>query len=141
MNIKISKPYLQIIQALAEESFPNECCGFLLGNSNGTSREVVSTLPVENEREESAQHNRYLITPQRYLASERFARDKGLDIIGFYHSHPDAEARPSVYDTEHAWPWYSYIIVSVRDGSAAETTAWVMKEDRSGFNQENLLIL
>ena len=100
---------------------------------------MYATRSVDNQREESERYHRFLITPNVYLATEKYARTRELDIIGFYHSHPDAPARPSAYDMEHAWPWYSYVIVSVRKGSAAEITSWVMADDRSKFNEEAII--
>ena len=72
------------------------------------------------------------------MRGEKTARNKGLDVVGFYHSHPNAPARPSQYDLDHAWPFYSYVIVSVKDKSAAQMTSWQLKEDRSAFDPQDI---
>ncbi|HVT30628.1 MAG TPA: M67 family metallopeptidase, partial [Lacipirellulaceae bacterium] len=76
------------------------------------------------------------ITPEDVLLAERTAREMQLDLIGWYHSHPNAPARPSEFDREHAWPWYSYIIVSIRDGAPKEMTSWRLQDDRSAYDSE-----
>ena len=73
------------------------------------------------------------------MRGEKAAREKDLDIIGFYHSHPDAPARPSQYDLEHAWPWYSYVIVAIKSGEADAMTSWVLQEDRQTFGEEDIV--
>ena len=80
----------------------------------------------------------FRIDDQDYLAAERQARAAGLALLGFYHSHPDHPAVPSQYDLDHAWPFFSYIIVSVRDGVPEDMTSWRLREDRSGFDPEEL---
>ncbi len=85
-----------------------------------------------NERRDE-RGRRYLIGPDDVVALERQAARDGLRVVGYYHSHPDAPAIPSDYDREHAWPWYIYLIVSVRDGRATEARAWRLLGDRSGF--------
>lgn len=123
------------IRAEGEKSYPHECCGFLVGRVEEGRRRIVRVEPVENAREDEAKHNRYLITPELFMQTERRARKEGLDVLGFYHSHPDAPARPSVFDTEHAWPWYVYIIVSIQKGRSEKMTAWVLQDDRAQFNE------
>ena len=126
------------IEGHGEETFPNECCGFLLGKVDGDSRHVAELLRAYNDREDEAKHNRFLITPDSFMKGEKTARSKGLDIIGFYHSHPNAPSRPSQYDLDHAWPFYSYVIVSIKDGAADVMTSWLLSDDRSQFNEETI---
>jgi proteasome lid subunit RPN8/RPN11 len=126
----------QIHQDLAR-AYPEEGCGVLLGRELGETREVVRVVTFDNQCDES-RRNRYLIAPEQFLAADRAARDEGLDVLGFYHSHPDHPARPSEFDRENAWPWYSYVIVSVLQGRAADTTCWRLAEDRSRFEPEAL---
>ena len=71
---------------------------------------------------------------------DKTARAKGLDIIGFYHSHPNAPAHPSQYDVDHAWPFYSYVIVSIMDKSSDAITSWILKDDRSAFDEEEIVV-
>jgi proteasome lid subunit RPN8/RPN11 len=120
-----------------EEAYPNECCGFLLGTlEKGGLRNVVEILPVSNAREQEEQHHRFHIEADDFMRAERQARSRGMDIVGFYHSHPDHPAEPSEYDREHALPFYSYVIVAVSKGIARELTSWELLPDRSRFNQE-----
>ena len=138
--IVLSQPQVVAINAHGESDYPYECCGLLIGlfKEDG-SKEVVETYPISNAREEEAKRNRFLIRPEELLAGERAAVQKGLDVVGFYHSHPDDAAVPSGYDLDHAWPIYSYIIVSVREGSARDLRSWEMEGDRSKFNPEEIL--
>lgn len=141
MGLKIKKDHIDLIKAFGEDAFPNECCGFLLGRQNGTDKEVLSTFPAMNAREEGAKYHRFLITPEAYLQCEKYAKERDMDVIGFYHSHPNADARPSAYDLEHSWPWYSYVIVSIKDRKAEEVTSWILQDDREKLNQEKLSII
>ena len=139
MALKLSLDQDAAIRRHGEDAFPGECCGFVLGAANGTERRVHDLLPAINAREDSARHNRYLITPENFRQAERTAAEQGAELIGFYHSHPNAEACPSQFDVDHAWPWYSYLILSVQDGASQTLTSWVLREDRSGFDQEELM--
>src|SRR6266550_4256137 len=122
------------IGAHGERDYPYECCGLLIGHFAGDGRKVVTeTYPISNAREEAAKRNRFLIRPEELLQGERYAAAKDLDIIGFYHSHPDHPAVPSQYDLEHAWPAYSYVVLSVNAGAAHDLRSWEMQADRSSF--------
>jgi proteasome lid subunit RPN8/RPN11 len=122
-----------------EAEYPHECCGLLIGRFTEDGRkEVFKVYPISNAREEEARHNRSLITPDEYMRGERYARERGLDIVGNYHSHPDHPAVPSPFDLDHAWPTWSYIIVSVREGQAKDLRSWEMETDRSRFNEEEM---
>jgi len=129
--MKIAKALLSHIHAHLEAGYPNEACGVMLGKA-GTVTEVVA---AGNERTDSAR-NRYLIDPLAYMKIERDADKRGLQVLGIYHSHPDVAARPSQFDLDHAWPNLSYLIVSVCKGKAVETNSWLLREDRSQFDQE-----
>jgi len=137
--IVLSQQQIGAMNAHGERDYPYECCGLLIGSFKADgSKEVVETYPISNAREEEAKRNRFLIRPEELLAGERAARQKGLDVVGFYHSHPDDAAVPSGYDLDHAWPIYSYIVVSVREGSARDLRSWEMEGDRSKFNPEEI---
>ena len=120
-------------------TYPEECCGVLIGRAlRGRQGSFVErVLSVQNERPDS-RSNRFLIHPETVLAAQKEARRAGLDIVGYYHSHPDHPARPSDFDREHAWPGLSYLIVSVAGGEVAETRSWRLAEDRSGFEEEGV---
>jgi proteasome lid subunit RPN8/RPN11 len=139
MAIRAKKEHLDQIRGHGEKTYPHECCGFLLGSNQGEVNILSEVHPAENEREDS-RHNRYLITPDQYRRADSYAREKGLGIIGYYHSHPDHPAVPSGYDLDHScWPGESYIIVSVERGKAAELNSFT-KPDYSRFVQEEVII-
>ncbi len=126
----------------AQDRYPEECCGILLGTVAETAhgegtRKVVDFRPLDNE-EETGRERRYLIGPQAFLEAENEARRRNLEILGIYHSHPDHPAVPSETDREQAWPWYSYLIVSVREGAPRELRSWRLLPDRSRFEEERL---
>ncbi len=140
MAIEISAQDGDRIRRFGENAFPNECCGFLLGEAGEESRRVLELLPVDNEREDAERYHRFLITAEAYMRGEKEARKKGLDVLGFYHSHPDAPAKPSQYDLDNAWPWYSYIIAAIKDKVADRMTSWVLADDRTAFGEEELIV-
>ncbi len=119
------------------KDYPNECCGAMLGTDGDAGREVRSLFPLINRRDDSPR-NRFSITPEDFRAAERAAAEHGLDLLGWYHSHPDHPARPSEFDREHAWPWYSYVIVSVEAGAPKELTSWRLDDDRAKFQPEEV---
>ncbi len=85
---------------------------------------------------EAGPRRRFLVRPDDYRAAEQRARQRRVELLGFYHSHPDHPARPSQYDLDHAWPFFSYVIISVRSGEPAEVTSWRLRDDRSTFDEE-----
>lgn len=128
------------IAAHGERDYPYECCGLLLGRFEKEGKRVCAELfPISNAREEAAKRNRFLIRPEELLRGERYAAAKGLEIVGFYHSHPDHPAVPSEYDLEHAWPVYSYIVVAIKSGQAGDLRSWEMQADRTRFAEEEIL--
>jgi proteasome lid subunit RPN8/RPN11 len=138
--IRIDDEQLVQMRAHGERDYPFECCGLMLGRFADGHKKVVETYPISNARDEAAKRNRFLIRPEELIRGEKYARDTGLDVVGFYHSHPDDRAVPSQYDLEHAWPTYSYIVVSVANGSAVDLRSWEMESDRSQFNEEEVII-
>ena len=127
------------IRRHGEAEYPHECCGLLVGRVEADGRKtVLEVYPVSNAREAEAKHNRSLILPDEYVRGERHARARGLEIVGNYHSHPDHPAEPSKFDLEHAWPTWSYVIVSVGAGQARDLRSWEMRADRSRFDEEEI---
>ena len=127
------------IRQHGENEYPNECCGILIGTLlPDKSKQVTELCSISNARAEAEKHNRFLITPDELMRGELHARKNKLDVLGFYHSHPDHPSAPSPYDLEHAWPFYSYVIVSVDTGQAAILTSWELENDRSHFNEETI---
>lgn len=132
--------HINQIRGLGEDEYPYECCGLLLGHFEEDGRKsLVELFPISNAREEEARRRRFLIEPGELLRGERHARERQLDVIGFYHSHPEDSGVPSQYDLDHAWPVYSYVIVSVHSGKAVNVFSWEMQEDRSRFNPEEIV--
>ena len=115
------------------ETYPDECCGALIGRDGVVT--VAYALP--NTTEEGPRR-RFLVRADDYRDAERQASAAGAELLGFYHSHPDHPARPSQFDLDHAWPFFSYIIVSVQKGEPRDMTSWRLREDRSAFDQEDL---
>ena len=117
--------------------YPHECCGFLVGRGDGETVTVSRTVPAANLRDDSPR-NRFEIDPGDLVQTDRAARAEGLGVVGFYHSHPDAPARPSEFDREHAWPGYCYAIVSVQAGQPKEMRNWKLAEDRQAFTEDEI---
>jgi proteasome lid subunit RPN8/RPN11 len=136
MTIQVDGDLWQQIQAHAESGYPLEVCGFLLGSLDLERREIhiEGGRPATNERIDAADH-RYLIEPAEYRTVEREATDAGTQIVGVYHSHPDAPAEPSTFDLAHAWPNQVYVIVSVVEGVASQLKGWMLTDDRQSFNE------
>jgi len=136
-TLKISDELIKRIEAHGIETYPHECCGALLGRDSESAREIVDLLPLANRRDDSPR-NRFEVTPDDVRLAEKTAREKRLDLLGWYHSHPDAPARPSDFDREHAWPWYSYIILSVQKGAPRDITSWRLRDDRAAYDPESI---
>ena len=133
MGLTITVAVDASIRAHGSETYPNECCGALIGRDG-----VVSAVFALPNMTEEGPRRRFLVRPQDYTAAERRAGEVGGELLGFYHSHPDHPARPSQFDLDHAWPFFSYVIVSVREGVSGDMTSWRLRDDRSDFDQEEL---
>jgi proteasome lid subunit RPN8/RPN11 len=128
------------IRAHGAETYPHECCGALLGSDTQEGlRHVTRLFPLVNRRDDSPR-NRFAVTSQDVRDAEKAAHAAGLDLVGWYHSHPDHPARPSEFDRDHAWPWYSYVIVSVHGGRPQDMTSWRLNDDRAAYTQEEISI-
>ncbi|HEX5963041.1 MAG TPA: M67 family metallopeptidase [Gemmatimonadales bacterium] len=138
MTLRLSNALVEEIRREGERAYPAECCGVLAGRLSPV-KEVLRLVPATNRRTDDP--HRYLISPDDMRRIELELRSSGLEILGCYHSHPDHPAAPSEFDTEQAWPWYSYIIVQVERGRAAELTSWVLYDDRSVMRAESVDVL
>ena len=151
--LKLASGHVETIRGHGEREYPAECCGILLGRVDGGQKIVTEVVPLRNLRHdpqrgqeilpleepgEESERNRFLIDPRDQLRVEKDARARHLDVLGYYHSHPDHPARPSRYDQEHAWPWYCYVILSVDQGVAGDLNCWVLAEDRSDFDLQSV---
>ncbi|MBX3244788.1 MAG: M67 family metallopeptidase [Acidobacteria bacterium] len=136
--IEVDQNIINTISAHAERDYPHECGGMLIGKFEDENRYVIETFPLENARDEADRYDRILILPKDVMKAERYAREKDLDVVGYYHSHPDDKAIPSQYDLDHALPVWSYIIASVIGGKVVDIRSWLMEDDRSRFNEERI---
>jgi proteasome lid subunit RPN8/RPN11 len=148
-SIALSDSHLLSIRTCAESAYPQECCGLLVGRVTGDVKTLVEVWPVQNawisqaeehwpEQKQLTEKRRYAISPKDMLAAMKEGRDRSLEIIGIYHSHPDCAAVPSECDRTLAWPQYSYIIVSVRQGTSAEIRSWIL-DSEGNFQAEEII--
>jgi proteasome lid subunit RPN8/RPN11 len=135
MAIALTPEVDAAIRAHGHDTYPNECCGALIGRDGA----VTEAYALPNTTEEGPRR-RFMVRPQDYRDAERKASERGAELLGFYHSHPDHPARPSQYDLDHAWPFFSYVIVSVRNGVSEDMTSWRLRDDRSAFDPEPLTV-
>ena len=140
MTIKLNTALQKRIFEQMEGTYPNEGGGFLLGESQADGIIIKDITQVENVFEEEEQYHRYAMTPQDWMRLEDEADEKGLTLVGYYHSHPDAPAIPSEYDRDHALPNFVYIITSVKAGKAVDMRVWKLKTDRTAFDDETLVV-
>ena len=150
----ISDALLKRIHGHLEADYPHEACGIFIGEidvANGR-KTVKDVVLVENKWNDDAANdlrgrqdheslaNRFLIAPEDIARADRDAAKRDLDIIGFFHSHPDSPSRPSETDREFAWPVIAFVIVSVQHGKATTTQSWVLRDDRAAFDQEEISV-
>lgn len=140
MKIELSKALQQDIFKQMEGTFPNEGGGFLLGNKVGDTISIVDVIQIDNIFETEEQYHRYAMSPANWADMEDAADERGLTLVGYYHSHPDSPAIPSEYDRVHALPNFVYIISSVMSGKAVEMLVWLLRDDRSAFDAQDLVI-
>lgn len=125
---------LETILQHAGETYPSEGCGALIGRvAQDGRRRPLRAIPLTNVAAENPRR-RYRIAPEDLIRLHKDARADGLEVLGYYHSHPDAEPVPSEYDRATAWPWYVYVIVRVAGGRACGVMAWQLRDDRSMFD-------
>lgn len=157
MILELCAEHFKVIRAHAESAYADECCGLLLGTieqrhgslvktlvevrstTNAWSSEQNDLIPINSSLTKTCR-DCYWIAPEALLANQRYARDRGLAIIGVYHSHPDHPAIPSKFDQELAWPQYSYIIVSVQAGTSQDLSSWMLDHDHS-FQSEEISVI
>jgi proteasome lid subunit RPN8/RPN11 len=135
LALRIGAGDVEHIHDHAREAYPEECAGALVGMDTGEMKIVVDIWRAENTHEED-RGQRFLIEPLQIKEFEERAQERDMDLLGFYHSHPDHPAEPSEYDREHAWPYYSYIIASVGEDEVKDMRSWQLKDDRSGYEEE-----
>lgn len=138
MTVRLSEALIEEIRRQGVRAYPAECCGLLAGHPGGV-KEILRLVAMANRRTDDP--HRYLIAPDDLRHAEADLSRSGLEVLGCYHSHPDHPAAPSAFDVEQAWPWYSYIILRVDRGRAAELTSWVLDDDRSKMHPESIDVL
>jgi proteasome lid subunit RPN8/RPN11 len=142
MTLRIGKSEWDDLRRHGEETYPHECCGVLLGRIDDSMKSVQTAVRCTNQRSDSP-HNRYSIEPRELVRIQRQARDRDLDIVGFYHSHPQHPARWSSTDLEDAyWPGCSYVITSVMNGIATQTNSFLLtaQGDNKSFQDEEISV-
>lgn len=141
--LRLTRDVYDAIRAHGEETYPHECCGALIGRPTPEGWQVETALRAGNTRTGSA-HNRYLIAPDELVKIEREARSRGLEIAGFYHSHPDHPAHWSSTDLAEAhWPGCSYVITNIARGKATVTHSFFLaggSEEKKRFEQETIVV-
>lgn len=135
--INIEKNAWDVMVAHALRTYPNECCGAMIGRSDGDTKGVQQALPLENAYP-GAQRERYELRPEDLLYAEREARQNGMDLIGIYHSHPDCDAYFSKTDLENSCPWYSFVVLSIQKGEFHHANSWLPNMDQTEAAKEEL---
>jgi proteasome lid subunit RPN8/RPN11 len=139
--ISLNHTALHKIKVHAMQTYPEECCGVILGRSADDGRRIVcDVIEIRNSRDDN-RARRFLVTPEDYRFAEEEARRQQVDLLGWYHSHPDHPSQPSDIDREHALPWFSYIIISVEGGVPGSVQSWELLDDRSAYREQPLEVL
>lgn len=135
--IRIESEPWQAMVAHARKTYPNECCGAMLGTTDGETKQVREAIALENAFE-GAQAARYELRPEDLLAADRAARARGMDLIGIYHSHPDCDAYFSATDLKNSCPWYSFVVLSIQKGDFHHANSWLPNFDQTAAEKEEL---
>ncbi len=138
MNIRLKHDLQQQIIRQMQGSYPNEGGGFLLGYLEADAVTIHDTIQVQNVFAAEEQYHRYAMRPQDWARLEDEADERGLTLVGYYHSHPDSPAIPSIYDRDHALPNFTYIITAVYQAQAKEMRVWRLRDDRTQFDEGTL---
>lgn len=141
--VRLSQPLIDSMAQHARASYPDECCGFLVARPDPKEpnevRTIVAADPASNDFE-GERRRRFLLRPEELRAAERRLDGSGHVLAGFYHSHPDHPARPSQFDQDHAWPWYTYVVVGVTSEAAGETRAFELDPQSCEFHEVRLSV-
>ena len=132
-----SEPWAEMV-AHARETYPNECCGAMLGSTDGEQKAVRVAIRLRNAFE-GAQAARYELRPEDLLAADRAARERQMDLIGIYHSHPDCDAYFSKTDLQNSCPWYSFVVLSIQKGEFHHANSWLPNVDQTEAAKEELI--
>ena len=135
--IRIEKEAWEAMLAHARQAYPKECCGIMLG-SDGDPRNVRLAIPCSNAYE-GEQKDRFLIDAKDQLLADRRARELGMDVLGFFHSHPDCDAYFSATDLKYSWPWYSNVVMSIQNGDFHHARSFIANAEQTGEQEEELI--
>jgi proteasome lid subunit RPN8/RPN11 len=124
--------------AHARETYPNECCGAMLGSTDGDQKNVIVSMRLQNAFE-GVQAARYELRPEDLLAADKAARERNLDLIGIYHSHPDCDAYFSRTDLQNSCPWYSFVVLSIQKGEFHHANSWLPNFEQTEAAKEELI--
>jgi proteasome lid subunit RPN8/RPN11 len=138
--VHISRSVHEEILAHAKEAYPNECCGVLVGANYGGERKIFESHRATNVNTDRA-HDRYIIDPREFNLIDKMARSQSMDVMGFYHSHPDHPDKPSETDREWGQTGYSYIIIAVKGGKETSMRSWMIEDDTAPFTEEKIKVL
>jgi proteasome lid subunit RPN8/RPN11 len=136
--IEIKKSAWDAMVLHAERTYPNECCGAMLGRTNGDRKIVSDTVAIQNAYA-GEQNERYELRPQDLLDADRNARARGLDLIGIFHSHPNCDAYFSETDLKNSCPWYSFVVLSVHNGKFDHAASFLPDPDQTRADREELI--
>lgn len=136
--IRINSEAARVMIAHAQSTFPDECCGVMIGSIDGDSKTVTAAFPLENAYK-GKQEDRYEIRPEDLLAADKKARAEGLDLIGIFHSHPDCDAYFSKTDLENSCPWYSFVVLSIKGGQFDHVNCFLPNADQTAAEKEELI--
>ena len=138
MPLRLTQPQIDAIRKHGEETYPHECCGFLVGSVDANDITIVDTVIQASNTRDDSPNNRYAIDPKELQEIDLAAGKRKMGVVGIYHSHPDVAARPSEFDREHACPWYCYAIVSIVKGQSQELLNWKL-DDNDKFVEDPIL--
>ena len=136
--IRVAPEPWEVMVAHARRAYPNECCGAMLGSAVDGAKDVREALPLENAYA-GEQGERYELRPEDLLAADRAARERRMDLIGIYHSHPDCDAYFSETDLKNSCPWYSFVVLSIRNGEFHDANSWLPDIERNAAAKEELI--
>ena len=140
MHVRLERHLQARIFEHLEATYPDEGGGFLLGLEDGETITIREIVPITNAFASEEQFHRYAMTPHDWTRLEDDADARGLTLVGYYHSHPDSPAIPSVFDRDHAFPHFTYLITQVQNAAAVEMRSWRLAEDHSGFSPDTLTL-
>jgi len=136
--IRIEREPWEVMVSHARKTYPNECCGAMLGSTNEDGEKSVRVaIPLENAFS-GAQAQRYELRPEDLLAADRAARERQMDLIGIYHSHPDCDAYFSTTDLKNSCPWYSFVVLSIQKGEFHHANSWLPNFEQTEAAKEEL---